>query len=93
MRIEVINHMTEDELRNYVKHQDKFVNASQELNRANQDLVYCWRQLVISMEHQQDSLLNRNNRLNELRGLEKELEQKYDEFILTPVCGYADVKK
>lgn len=86
MRNEVINHMAEDELRNYVKHQDKLVNASLEVNSANQDLVYAWRQLVIAMEHQQDSLLDRNNRLNELRGLEKELEQKYDEF-----KPYADV--
>ena len=33
---EVINHMTEDELRNYVKHQTEFVEASQQLNHANQ---------------------------------------------------------
>ena len=84
---EVINHMTEDELRNYVKHQEEFVEASQKLNYANQELVHFWKQIVTSMEYQQDCLLNRNNRLDELRSLEKELEQKYDEFIPKPMCG------
>jgi uncharacterized protein YacL (UPF0231 family) len=84
---QVINHMTEDELRNYVKHQKEFVTAAQQLNLANQELVHIWKQIVISMEYQQDSLLKRNNRLQELRGVEKELEQKYDEFIPKPMCG------
>ena len=84
---EVINHMTEDELRNYVKHQSEFVNSSLQLNRANQELVCAWEQIVTSMEYQHDSLLKRNNRLDELRGIEKELEQKYDEFIPKPMCG------
>ena len=83
---EVINHMTVDELRNYVKHQEEFVEASQQLNHANQELVHSWKQIVISMEYHQDCLLKRNNRLDELRGLEKELEQKYDEFIPKPMC-------
>lgn len=83
---EVINHMTEDELRNYVKHQEEFVEASQQLNFANQELVHFWKQIVTSMEYQQDCLLKRNNRLTELRGLEKELEQKYDVFIPKPMC-------
>lgn len=84
---EVINHMNEDELRNYVKHQSEFVEASQQLNQANQELVHFWKQIVISMEYQQDSLLKRNNRLQELRGVEKELEQKYDEFVPKPMCS------
>lgn len=84
---EVINHMTDDELRNYVKHQSEFVQSSMQLNHANQELVHFWKQIVISMEYQHDSLLKRNNRLAELRGLEKELEQKYDEFIPKPMCG------
>ena len=87
---EIINHMTVDELRNYVKHQSEFVEASWQLNHANQELVHYWKQIVISMEYQQDCLLKRNNRLDELRGLEKELKQKYDEFIPTfipkPMC-------
>ena len=58
----VINHMTVDELRNYVKHQTEFVEASQKLNHDNQELVHFWKQIVISMEYQQDCLLNRNNR-------------------------------
>ena len=85
---EVINHMTVDELRNYVKYQDEFVQASQQLNQANQELTHFWKQLVISMEYQQDCLLKRNNRLQELRGIEKELEQKYDEFIPKSMCCY-----
>ena len=84
---EVINHMTEDELRNYVKHQNRVVEASQNLNCANQELVHFWKQIVISSEYQHDCLLNRNNRLQELRGIEKELEQKYDEFIPKPMFG------
>lgn len=88
---EVINHMTEDELRNYVKHQEEFVDASQTLNHANQELIHSWKQIVVSMEYQQDSLLRRNNRLAELRGLEKELEQKYDEFVPKPMCSCEDI--
>ena len=84
---EVINHMTEDELRNYVKHQSEFVNSSSQLNLANQELVHVWKQVVISTEYQQDCLLKRNNRLDELRRVEKELEQKYDEFIPKPMCS------
>lgn len=84
---EVINHMTEDELRNYVKHQSEFAKSSMQLNQANQELIHFWKQIVISMEYQQDCLLKRNNRLNELTGVEKELEQEYDEFIPKPMCG------
>ena len=84
---EVINHMTEDELRNYVVHQHRFIDASQQLNRANQELAHFWKQIVVSTEYYYDSLLNRNNRLSELRGIEKELEQKYDEFIPKPMCS------
>ena len=84
---EVINHMTEDELRNYVKHQSEFVQSSMQLNQANQELIHFWKQIVVSMEYQQDSLLRRNNRLDELRGLEKELEQKYNEFVPKPMCS------
>ena len=83
---EVINHMTEDELRNYIVHQHRFVESSQQLNHANQELAHYWKQIVISMEYYHDSVLNRNNRLSELRGIEKELEQKYGEFIPKPVC-------
>ena len=54
---EVINHMTEDELRNYAKHQSEFVEASQQLNYANQELIHFWKQIVTSMEYQQDSLV------------------------------------
>jgi DNA repair exonuclease SbcCD ATPase subunit len=84
---EVINHMTEDELRNYTKHQSEIVEASLQLNQANQELMHFWKQIVTYMEYQHDCLLKRNNRLSELRGLEKELEQKYDEFIPKPVYG------
>ncbi len=84
---EVINHMTEDELRNYVKHQTEFVNSSLQLNQSNQELVHAWKQIAISMEYYQDCLLKRNNRLDELRRVEKELEQKYDEFIPKPMCA------
>ena len=84
---EVINHMTEDELRNYVKHQSEFVEASQQLNQANQELIHFWKQIVISMEYYHDCLLKRNNRLSELRGVEKELEQKYNEFIPKTMCS------
>lgn len=85
---EVINHMTEDELRNYVKHQSKLIDASQKLNQANQELTHFWNQIVISTEYQHDCLLQRNARRCELSGIEKELEQKYDEFIPKPMCGY-----
>lgn len=84
---EIINHMTVDELRNYVKHQSEVVTSGLQLNQANQELVHFWKQIVISMEYQQDSLLKRNNRLQELRGVEKELEQKYDEFVPKPMCS------
>lgn len=90
MTYEIINHMNEDELRNYVKHQDEVIKASQSLNMANQELINAWKQIAISMEYQQDCLLKRNNRLDELRGVEKELEQKYDEFIPKPACTCAE---
>lgn len=84
---EVINHMTVDELRNYVKHQEEFVEVLQRLNHANQELIHFWQQIVTSMEYQQSCLLDRNDRLDKLRSLEKELEQKYDEFIPKPMCS------
>ena len=87
---EVINHMNEDELRNYVKHQDKVVKASQSLNMANQELINVWRQVVISMEHQHDCLFKRNNRLDELRGVERELKEKYAEFTSKPTCSFIE---
>lgn len=90
MLYEIINHMDEDELRNYVKHQDEVIKASQSLNMANQELINVWRQVVISMEHQNDCLLKRNNRLDELRGVERELEQKYDKFIQKPTSSFIE---
>lgn len=86
----VINHMTVDELRNYVKHQSEFVDASQQLNQANWELVHCWKQVVISMEYWHDCLLKRNNKLSELRGIEREYELEYDEFMPKPMCACED---
>lgn len=90
MTYEIINHMNEDELRNYVKHQDEVIKASQSLNMANQELINVWRQVVISMEHQHDCLLKRNNRVDELCGVERELKQKYDEFISKPTSSFIE---
>lgn len=90
MLYEIINHMDEDELRNYVKHQDEVIKASQSLNMADQELINAWRQIAISMEYQHDSLFKRNNRLDELHAVERELKQKYDEFIPKPTSSFIE---
>lgn len=92
LRKEIINHMTDDELRNYVRHQDEFIEVSDQLNLAYCDLVNRWENVVQYMEYSQDCWKRSNNRLSTLRNVEKDLEQKYQEFIPKPIC-YCDDNK
>lgn len=89
---EIINHMTEDELRNYVHHQTEVLEASDQLSLACHELADNWKHVVQALEYHQDCWKKRSNRLSTLRNVEKDLEQKYQEFIPKPIL-YCDDNK
>lgn len=83
---EVFYHMTEDELRNYVKHQGEFVSASDQLNLAYRELADGWKHVVQYMEYSQDCWKKCNNRLSKLHDVEENLNRKYAEYTPRPMC-------
>ena len=87
---EIINHMTVDELRNYVRHGIDLTESVEQLWIAHRELSNSWKQIVINQEYCYDCYTKRNNCLTDLRRLEDELEQKYQEYIPRPVCGRSE---
>ena len=91
MEQEILNHMDADELRNYAAHCEMVTDACTDLNTANRELVRDYRQLVIDMEHQQDVLLARNAKMVKLATIERELRDKYAEYLPRPCCPVRDL--
>lgn len=88
--IEVINHMTADELRAYAIHNYELLESERQLRYAFQELSRSWKQIAIDLEYVQDSFLKRNTSQDALTRLETELEKKYDQYIPRPVCGHCE---
>lgn len=78
---EVINHMDADELRNYISHCKDVIGVNERLTMAQTGLLRTYRQIVDDIEFADDALRARNNVYNDLSRLERELEEKYQEFM------------
>ena len=84
---EILNHMNEDELRNYVCNCERLIKATEQLCTARSEVVQSLRQVIINMEYEYDSLISRNCRIDEMKMLEDALENKYSQYLLRPMCG------
>lgn len=83
---EILNHMTEDELQNWGHHMMDALEASHQLCFAQQELLEAWRRMVNNLEFQSESLMKRNNRMDELRVIEDKMYEKYEQYLPRPVC-------
>lgn len=84
---EIINHMSEDELRNYVCHCERVMNATLQLCTARSEVIQSLRQVIINIEYENDSLISRNCRIDEMKAIEDKLENKYSQYLPRPMCG------
>lgn len=84
---EIINHMDEDELRNYVCHCDRLIKATEQLSTARSEVIQSLRQVIINIEYENDLLIARNCRIDEMKALEDRLENKYSRYLPSPMCG------
>ena len=84
---EILNHMTEDEVRNYAVFCQELLEAEEKLNFSQQQLLRDWRQVINDMEFQHDSLTKLNSRFERFKKIEDKMYEKYQEHLPRPVCG------
>ena len=83
---EILNHMTVEELRNYAFHCQELLEAEDQLNFSQQQLLRDWRQVINDTEFQHDSLTKRNSRFERFKKIEDKMYEKYNQYIPRPVC-------
>lgn len=86
---EIINHMDENELRNYICNCERLMKATEQLCTARNDVIESLRHVIINIEYENDSLISRNCRVDEMKALEDKLENKYSRYLPRPACEYA----
>ena len=84
---EIINHMNEDELRNYVFHCERLTKATEQLSTARMEVIQSLKQVIINIEYENDSLISRNCMIDGMKALEDALESKYSQYLPRPMCG------
>ena len=83
---EILNHMTEDELRNYAFQCQELLEAESQLSFSQQQLLDAWRQVFNDQTFQYDSLLKRNMRRETFKRIEDKMYEKYEQYLPRPVC-------
>ena len=83
---EILEHMTPDELRNYAVHCQELLEAEDQLNFAQQQLLKDWRQMINDTEFQRDSVAKRNSRFERFKRIEDKMYEKYNQYLPRPVC-------
>lgn len=83
---EVLNHMTDDELRNYLYHIDLLLEKTNELWYTQLELSTAFEQVYSKAKWNHECLESRNNLLMDIRGIEDKLLKKYEQYVPRPVC-------
>ena len=74
---EVLNEMTEDELRNYVCHLGELNESLESLSNAKGEVIEVFNTLCNSREHMYTCMINFRKKRDDLRKIESELENRY----------------
>ena len=83
---QIIHHMEVDELRNYAVHLSEILDAHGQLSHAQGEIILAMQGLVNARNYKEESLNRLNARRDCYREFEKEMEQKYGEYMPRPVC-------
>lgn len=84
---EIINHMDVDELRNYIVHLQKLKSAQEGMVFAKDEMTRSLVKVIKDQEFMAEQQLNMWLRTDELREVESQMEEKYEQYIPTPVCA------
>lgn len=83
---EVINHMEADDLRNLVCHMLGVEEARTQLTAAQEDAIEYLRLLHQNDQYRMDCRRRVDDGVRCLKNMERDLEQKYEEFMPRPTC-------
>ena len=82
----ILNHMTEDELRNYISRMFDVQQADQELIYAECAVIEDLQHLSNDRAHEKECFIRFNRERDWLADLDKQMHEKYKSFLQEPVC-------
>ena len=86
---EIINHMDVEELRNYIGHLQKLKSSQESMVFAKDEMIRSLVSVIKGQEFMAEQQINMWVKTSELREVERRMEEKYEQYIPTPVCtGY-----
>lgn len=80
---DVLNYMEADDLRNLVCHLFEVEEARTQLTAAQEDAIEYLRRLHQSDQYRMDCRWQLDDKVRRLKNVERDLEQKYEEFMPT----------
>lgn len=83
---EVINHMDIDELRNYVGHLQELEGCASERIFAGDELTEILQRAYNTLSYKENATQRFISCQGRIRNIERELIEKYDEFMPRPLC-------
>ena len=83
---EVLNHMTADELRAYTVHVQKLEDAHGMVMFAQGEIIDLLQRLYNAQNYKDEQRIKHDVKLGMVRRYEREMEQKYDEYMPRPTC-------
>ena len=87
---DVLNHMEADDLRNLVCHLLEVEEARTQLTAAQEEAIEYLRILHQNDQYRMDCRRRLDDDVRRLKNMERDLEQKYDEFMPRPTCAPLD---
>lgn len=87
---EVLNHMEADDLRNLVCRLLEVEEARTQLTAAQEDAIEYLRVLHQNDQYRMDCRRRLDDGVRRLKNVERDLEQKYEEFMPRPTCEPLD---
>lgn len=87
---EVLNHMEADDLRNLVCRLLEVEEARTQLTAAQQEAIEYLMLLHQNTQYRMDCRRRLDDEVRRLKNMERDLEQKYDEFMPRPTCEPLD---
>lgn len=87
---EVLNHMEADDLRNLVCHLLEVEEARKQLTAWQEDAIEYLRRLHQNDQYRMDSIRCIDDAVRRLKNVERDLEEKYEEFMPRPTCEPLD---
>lgn len=83
---EIINHMTEDELRNYICVIQEADECRGSIVFAQSEMIDLLQRLYNTQDYKEFKLTEWQCKIGVIRKLEEQLKEKYSQFLPTPCC-------